>query len=736
MALTASMASGAGAARGMGAAMISASMGARGMMSAFLPFLAIGGFVALMRGGEMFNRGMRTSLAIMGEVSDAMQGRMRTAAIETAKITAHSAEEMARAYFFLASAGMTAVQSIVALPAVARFARAGMFDLSRATELATDAQHALGMGLKNPIKNLKALTRIMDVLVKANTLADATTEQFAEALTNKAGAAFKVVKKEVEEAVAVLAALAMAGRKGEEAGTQLSRVMIGLKANAINNAAAFKRLGIRVFDASDDMRNMADIVEDMERALGGMTDKGQQAAIMALGFTKKTSDLVALLIGMSDEIRRFEGELDRAGGTMKEVADKQLTPLQEGWAKLRAGFTDAGGAIMDLAGGPLGDLAQAMGEAIAMAKEAVGVFGDLNNAIKELIPGEDLPGLKMDARPGALTTTVRMLKLSALKNIELIGRFAFGQDTRKFRAAHIDPLVSGWEDEMVDALEKMGLRIPSLPEVVAKRQAERGGAAFAALSQTIDDGVQEMIDQWQTKVGNIGKAPLKIELETILAGIPKFAPEFGDLRQQVLGLYDALSQESRAAQDWSSVWNPAAEATNRATQVLKSWREELRLAGLEGRERTLEELAGALENVDVSQLRRVGHALDVSDATNRIAELTKTLRILRGELTEDQLELERFAKAGIGKEQLARIGDLQKQIALAREGPGPRFAGALVAGTREAFSARLRMTGRESQQKKLEESSKRRERLQERMANSLDRIDRAVSSQEEIDIPA
>jgi len=351
------------------------------IMTALGPIAGVYGLVRLAGAGEQFNRKMRSALAIMGDVSEALRTKLRRTAIETARVTRYSAAEMGEAYYYLISAGLKVRQSIAALPAVAQFAQAGMFDLARATELATDAQHALGMSAADPTKNLQSLVRVTDVLVKANTLADATVEQFAEALTHKAGAAFKIVGKDVEEVVAVLAALAMAGRKGEEAGTQLSRVMIGLKSNAINNAKAFHRLGVTVFDEYEEMRNLADIVTDLENSIGRMTDKQQQAAIEALGFTKRNADLVALLIGASDKIRRFEEQLRQAGGTTKEVAAKQLTPLEKGWAKLGATVADVGGRLMDWAGPILGRVMTSMSKWGTGIRVTFTLLGDLAKSV-------------------------------------------------------------------------------------------------------------------------------------------------------------------------------------------------------------------------------------------------------------------------------------------------------------------------------------------------------------------
>ena len=134
-----------------------------------------------------FDDAMTQSLAIM-DTNVAQQQAMKEAALETSRSTLISATESAEAFFFLASAGLSAEQSVAALPQVAKFAQAGMFDMATATDLATDAQSALGLTVKDAEQNLENLTRVTDVLVRGNQLANSSVQQFSEALTNKAGA--------------------------------------------------------------------------------------------------------------------------------------------------------------------------------------------------------------------------------------------------------------------------------------------------------------------------------------------------------------------------------------------------------------------------------------------------------------------------------------------------------------------------------------------------------------------
>jgi TP901 family phage tail tape measure protein len=292
-----------------------------------------------------FDAAMTNSLSIMGDVTDEMRKRMEETARAVAKETRYSAAQAAEAYYFLASAGMDAAQAIEALPRVARFATAGNFDLARATDLLTDAQSALGLATKDVAQNMRNMERVADVLVKANTLANASVEQFSEALTNKAGAALRLLNKDVEEGVAVLAVFADQGLKGAAAGEALNIVMRDLQRVAIKNKEEFKELGISVFDAQGNMRNIADIIEDLEKVLGGLSDEQMRATLMMLGFQDRSVSAMMALFGTSDAIRKYEGELRNASGVTQEVADKQMQSLAARVDKLKSEIWDVAIAI-------------------------------------------------------------------------------------------------------------------------------------------------------------------------------------------------------------------------------------------------------------------------------------------------------------------------------------------------------------------------------------------------------
>jgi len=83
-----------------------------------VPMMLAGGTVTKF-GADFDSGAMQGSLAIMNNVSDTMREQMEQTARDVSESVKFSAKEAAESYFYLASAGLDATQSIMALPKVA-----------------------------------------------------------------------------------------------------------------------------------------------------------------------------------------------------------------------------------------------------------------------------------------------------------------------------------------------------------------------------------------------------------------------------------------------------------------------------------------------------------------------------------------------------------------------------------------------------------------------------------------
>jgi TP901 family phage tail tape measure protein len=341
-----------------------------------LPFVAIGAYSTKAFGD--FDQAMTESLSILGDVSDEMRSRMENTARTISRSTTTSAEELARSYYYLASAGMSAEQSLASLDVVNNFAIAGTFSMTQATDLLADSLSALGMASKDAAKQKENLIRLADVLAKANNIANGSIQDFSEALTNMAAAALRTLNKDVEEGVAVLAAFADQGVKGLKAGQALAIVLRGLQAAQKSQPEAWKEMGFSLYDAEGRMKSLADIIEFLEKKFMSLTDQQKPLTASMLGFQDRSFGYVQSLLGMSSKIKEYEKNLRDASGETKQLTDRVLKSFN---------------AQMLILGNSIKDVARRVGEFFApmilkvnhMIRESVAAWNSLNDASQNFI---------------------------------------------------------------------------------------------------------------------------------------------------------------------------------------------------------------------------------------------------------------------------------------------------------------------------------------------------------------
>ena len=314
-------------------------------MTTSLTLPIVGAAAAGVKAFSSFDKAMTESLAIMGNVSADTRKEMEALAKQLSTESTFSSKQAAESYFFLASAGLDAERSMAALPIVMKFAQAGAFDMAQATDLLTDAYSALGPAIAKTGDYQKDMTRLGDLLVKANTMANASVQQFSEALTNEAAAAMRNYGIEVEDGIAVLAAYADQGIKGQVAGSMFSRSVRLLTQTARENAEEFEKLGIRVFDSSGEIVRFSELAGGMEKAFAGMSTEARVAAMSQLGFQARTQQAIFPLIGASQAVEKYREGLTSAAGITDEVANKQLESLSAQLTIVRNKLVNAGIAI-------------------------------------------------------------------------------------------------------------------------------------------------------------------------------------------------------------------------------------------------------------------------------------------------------------------------------------------------------------------------------------------------------
>jgi TP901 family phage tail tape measure protein/lambda family phage tail tape measure protein len=293
-------------------------------MKVTAPIIGVGGASVLAFG--KFDSAMTKSVAIMSDVTKEIRKEMERTALELSGRSTKSATDLAKSYFYLASAGFSAKQSIAALPAVEAFAVAGAFDMAKATDLLTDAHSALGLSVDDVSENMKNMIKVGDILVAANTLANASTEQFAQALTTEAGAAIKEYNLDLHESVGVLAAYADQGIKAAHAGSMFSRMTRLMIKGFNDNRAAWNRFNVTIEkDSTGALRAFADIFRDLNDEIGYLGATQKAAALELLGFQARSQQAVLPLLRLGDSIEVYGEKLRELEGIQDKIRAIQMT---------------------------------------------------------------------------------------------------------------------------------------------------------------------------------------------------------------------------------------------------------------------------------------------------------------------------------------------------------------------------------------------------------------------------
>lgn len=227
--------------------------------------------------------------------------------------TRYSASEAAEALNYLALAGYNADQACQSLPQVLALAQAGGMDLAYASDLATDAMSALGLGISD-------LSRFTDQMARTAQKSNTSVSQLGEAILTVGGTARQLAGGTVELNTQ-LGILADNGIKGAEGGTALRNIILSLTAPTDQAAKLMQAYGLSCYDANGNLRGTEEIFRDLNAVLGTMTQQ-QRSEVLSQLFNKvdlKAAE--ALLANCTDRYDELSQAVTDSQGATQAMAD-------------------------------------------------------------------------------------------------------------------------------------------------------------------------------------------------------------------------------------------------------------------------------------------------------------------------------------------------------------------------------------------------------------------------------
>lgn len=343
--------------------------------------------------GSSFEASMSQVAATMGMTADEVRNGSKEytllsdAAKECGKSTMFSASQAGEALNYLALAGYDAQKSAETLPKVLDLAAAGGLDLAYASDLVTDSMAALGM-------ETSKLDTYIDEMARTSQKSNTSVAQLGEATLVCAGAV-SMTKQDLETMNAELGVLANNGIKGAEGGTHLRNILLSLSAPTDTASVAIQSLGLQVYDSAGNMRNLNDILIDLNDLTAEMSSEEKTRAISKIFKLTDISAINALLKGTGDEFNNLKAEIESSQGAAAAMAETlndnlkgKVTILQSALEGLGISayeiFDDELKTSVDTATSAVGRLQRSidsgnMGVSLRRMSDALGKF--LDNAI-------------------------------------------------------------------------------------------------------------------------------------------------------------------------------------------------------------------------------------------------------------------------------------------------------------------------------------------------------------------
>lgn len=332
--------------------------------------------------GMEFDSSMSQVAATMGysveeintEGSEAQETfrKLRDTALALGKSTSKSATEASEALNYMALAGYDAETAIAMLPKVLDLSSAGEIELARASDMVTDAQSALGLSIEDTEK-------LIDQMAKTASKSNTSVEQLGEGILN-IGATAKDMKGGTQELTKMLGVLADNGIKGAEGGTKLRNALISLKKAATDGTIEINNVKVAVYDAEGKMRDMSDILLEMNAAMVGLTDAEKDVIKMKLFNARDLGAINALLNTTADRWNELGDAIEDSAGAAHDMAEVQLDNLAGDITLFKSAVEGAEITISDRLTPTLRDMVQFGTEAVGKLADGFG-RGGLSGAV-------------------------------------------------------------------------------------------------------------------------------------------------------------------------------------------------------------------------------------------------------------------------------------------------------------------------------------------------------------------
>lgn len=312
--------------------------------------------------GSSFEAAMSDVEAISGATGGELS-QMEEKAKALGSSTKFSATEVANGFKYMSLAGWSTTQMLDGIDGVLNLAAASGMELAEASDMVTDYLSAFGMEASEAGK-------MADMMAYAQANSNTSAQQMGEAYGNCA-ADLNAAGQDIETTTSLLEGMANQGRKGSEAGTQLSAIMRDITSAMKNGEIAIGDTSVKVMDANGDFRDLTDILADVEKATDGMGTAQKKSALSTTFTARSMTGLNLILNEGMDKISGYEESLRHCDGAAAKMAETMNDNLKGDVVEAKSALEGLGIAAYEYVDGPLRGVVQGVTGVINSVTDAI-----------------------------------------------------------------------------------------------------------------------------------------------------------------------------------------------------------------------------------------------------------------------------------------------------------------------------------------------------------------------------
>ena len=341
------------------------------------------GFIQAMKAGSEFAYQLTFVKALGEETADSI-GRISNAALELSKNSLYGPVELANGLRTLSQAGLSASESMKALPTVIDLATVGEMSMKDAAITLVGVMTAFNLEKTD-------FSKIGDVFAKAAAVSQTSVEQMTQAMKT-ASVVGEQYGASMGDTATALTLLAKMNITGTAAGTSLRNMLKELYSPTEKSAKLMKELGVSAQTATGELKPFPDIIFSLKGKLEEFNKASQVKILQGMFGERGAKEAVAMLSLTRTEWDKLNRTITESSGFMREVS-AELEGTVKGSFKqavntLQVSLIEAYNSTEGAAGKLAGQLKETFGSA-AFKESLAGIVSgmlSLTNALVAMAP--------------------------------------------------------------------------------------------------------------------------------------------------------------------------------------------------------------------------------------------------------------------------------------------------------------------------------------------------------------